>query len=149
MPGGRALQHERAGRAVVDAVGHVEGGREGRGRTLGVATTREQRDDPASTDASCRLDAGDEGERGGREVGVLGLMRVREVDACPVDIEQRKAGSDDRLRGVVDDLEHLRTTEPCHPHRTHRTPCPGPPRGRLLEWTVAAGRRAERRGGVA
>ena len=84
VPRGQALEQQRQRGAVVDAVGDREGQRAGRGRVLRVAAVcrrARRRARPVSSRTPATSAAGDQRQRRPREVGVVALVRVGEVQA--------------------------------------------------------------------
>jgi hypothetical protein len=119
VPRGQSLHEQSQRGPFVEAVrNRVDGGLV-RHRVLGVATHRHHRDDPAAVIGRSRhLAAEHERRLELGQVGVLALVRVREVHPRARHLDQHLAVARLRL-GQVDDLEHLRPPEFLDLHGSH------------------------------
>jgi hypothetical protein len=119
MPGGRALHEESQRLAVAHPVGDLPHRGRVRDGLFGVAAPAEQRHDAFAVGRGARhLAAGHHRKLRGREVRVLGLVRVAPVDAGGghVDDDHLVAG----LRVVeLAQLEHLGPTELLNLYGSH------------------------------
>ena len=120
VPRGQALEQQRQGGGVVDAVGDRERERARRGRVLGVAAVAAERDDTlARVLAHARdLRARDKRERRLRQVAVGALVRVGVVEPGAADLDQ-DLGLGRLGHRDVDELEHLGPAERLHLDRAH------------------------------
>ncbi|GMA84954.1 hypothetical protein GCM10025868_02040 [Angustibacter aerolatus] len=127
VPGGGALQHQRQRGGVVDGVRQVEDHRGVRGGDLGVpAAAGQQRDDASSVvGAAHDLGAGHQRQGLRREVGVLGLVGVGEVDARAGDGDAHEAVGR-RLGQVVVEGQDLGSAELGDLDAAHGRRVPGP-----------------------
>jgi hypothetical protein len=120
MPGGGSLQDHGERLLVGDLVGHRPGQPRVGGDPLGVAAAGQQPDHPraAARRGADELRARDQRQLLRRQVAVLGLVRISEVDPAGRDVEQLLAVRRDGV-GQVDDVHDLGAAEAGDLHSTH------------------------------